>query len=139
MNNNSIVSERAMREIYLRGFGICIRQSAPYAVMTSYNLLNGTHISERRDIIENILRCEFGFSGITMTDWMVRFNMSSKDSKYRKGDVALVAAAGGDLIMPGSKTDVKEILNGLHNGILTRQQLEQNASRIVTAARKLGR
>ena len=69
--NNSQVSERALREIYLKGFGICVRDSQPKAVMTSYNLLNGTHTAERRDLSEDVLRSEFGFAGIIMTDWVI--------------------------------------------------------------------
>lgn len=137
MNSNSLVSERAMREIYLRGFGICVRQAHPHALMTSYNLINGTHISERWDVIEDILRCEFGFDGIILTDWMVRFSMSSKESRHRKGDVAQVAAAGGDLILPGSKKDVTDLLNALQDGRLTRRQLGVNVTRVIRKAREL--
>ena len=68
VNNNSLVSERAMREIYLRGFCIAVKESQPHALMTSYNLINGIHTSERRDLIEDILRAEFGYQGIVMTD-----------------------------------------------------------------------
>ena len=63
-NNNSMVSERAMREIYLKGFELCIREAQPHALMTSYNLVNGTHTSEHSGLIEDILRAEFGFQGI---------------------------------------------------------------------------
>ena len=65
-----MVSERAMREIYLKGFGICVRESQPKAVMTSYNLLNGTHTAESRGLVMDILRAEFGYQGIVMTDWV---------------------------------------------------------------------
>lgn len=137
MNSNSQISQRALREIYLRGFGICVREAAPHAVMTAYNLINGVHVSERRDIIEDILRREFGFTGIVMTDWLVRFNMSSPQSLHRKADVARIAAAGGDLIMPGSSSDVKDLLAGLKSGVLTRSQLEQNAQRVIRKAWEL--
>ena len=66
--NNSQVSERALREIYLRGFEICVKESQPHALMTSYNLLNGTHTSERSDLITDVLRAEWGYQGIVMTD-----------------------------------------------------------------------
>ena len=69
--NNSQVSERAMREIYLRGFEICVKESRPHALMTSYNLLNGVHTSERRDICVDILRSEWGYEGLVMTDWLI--------------------------------------------------------------------
>ena len=68
--NNSMISERALREIYLRGFAVCIREAQPHALMTSYNLLNGEHTSQRRDIIEDYLRSECGFDGVVMTDWL---------------------------------------------------------------------
>ena len=80
--NNSVVSERAMREIYLKGFSICVRESQPHALMTSYNLLNGIHTAEHRGLIEDILRCEYGFEGIVMTDWIIAMAMNQK-SKHR--------------------------------------------------------
>lgn len=69
--NNSQVSECAAREIYLKGFGICVRYSQPKAVMTSYNLANGKHTSEHSGLIEDILHAEFGYKGIVMTDWVI--------------------------------------------------------------------
>lgn len=125
---NSVVSQRALREIYLRGFGICIRQAQPHAVMTSYNLLNGVHTSERRDLIEDYLRSECGFEGLVMTDWLV--DGFQPTDGYPIAKASKIAAAGGDLVMPGSKTDVKDILAGLKNGTLTRQQLQINGTRV---------
>lgn len=127
--NNSHVSERAMREIYLRGFGICVRNSQPHALMTSYNLLNGTHTAEHRGLIEDILRCEFGFEGIVMTDWVMTM-MDSKNSVYRNSISGEVAKAGGDLFMPGGKKDYENVLNALKSGTLDRKQLEINATRV---------
>ena len=135
-NSNSQVSQRAMRELYLRGFGICVRESAPTAVMSSYNLLNGTHTSERRDLIEKILRGEFGFRGIVMTDWIIPM-AQGKSRKYKAPDAGLIAAAGGDLTMPGSRNDQKAILKALKKKKLTRQQLRVNASRVLRLAREL--
>lgn len=135
-NNNSLVSERAMREIYLRGFEITIRESQPHALMTSYNLLNGRHTSERRDLIEDILRSEFGFRGIVMTDWIIPV-MTGKDSKYKAPDAALVAAAGNDLMMPGGKGDFEAMMAGLREGKVTRHQLRVNATRIYRMIKKL--
>ncbi len=132
--NNSHVSERAMREIYLRGFGICVRKSQPHAVMTSYNLLNGTHTSEHRGLIEDILRSEFGFEGIVMTDWVMTI-MDSKKSIYRNVLSNEVAKAGGDLFMPGGKKDYENVINALKAGNLDRRQLEVNATRVVRMTR----
>ena len=129
--NNSIVSERAMREIYLKGFGICIQESQPHAVMTSYNLLNGTHTSERRDLSQDVLRSEFNFQGIIMTDWVVGGSvMNTKEDTHPSVRPHLVAAAGGDLFMPGGKQDFDDMMQGLRDGKLTRQQLMINATRV---------
>lgn len=134
--NNSHVSERAMREIYLRGFGICVRKAQPHAVMTSYNLLNGTHTSEHRGLIEDILRSEYGFEGIVMTDWVMTI-MDSKRSIYRNALSDEVAKAGGDLFMPGGKKDYENVLIALKTGNLNRKQLEENATRVVRMVKKL--
>ena len=135
-NSNSQVSERAMREIYLKGFEIAVRESQPHALMTSYNLLNGTHTSERRDLLEDILRAEFGYEGIVMTDWIIAV-MSGKGNKYPSPDAAKIAAAGNDLTMPGGSGDLKAMLRGLKNGRLSRRQLEINAGRICRMIEKL--
>ena len=128
--NNSLVSERAMREIYLKGFGICIRKSQPRAVMTSYNLLNGTHTSEHRGLTEDVLRCEFGYDGLVMTDWVIAA-MSNLGKKYDRAHASKVAAAGGDVFMPGSKADYEDVLKALKDGRLERKQLEINATRVL--------
>ena len=134
--NNSIVSERAMREIYLKGFGICVRESQPKAVMTSYNLLNGTHTAENRGLIEDILRAEYGFQGIVMTDWVTAMAGDSR-SAHRDSQAQFVAAAGGDLFMPGNKVDYDNLLQGIANGVVTFKQVKINASRVVKMAREL--
>ena len=126
-----------MREIYLRGFAICIRESRPYALMTSYTLINGTHTAERRDLLQDILRCEFGFRGLVMTDWWASSAMISKEDTHPRVQPHLVAAAGGDLFMPGSKADYEDMLKGLRDGSLTRGQLEVNATRIARIAKEL--
>ena len=136
-NNNSMVSERAMREIYLKGFGICVRESQPAAVMTSYNLLNGVHTSQRRDIIEDVLRGEFGFQGIVMTDWVTGGSFLSGNAKYPAPHAGRVAAAGGDLFMPGCGKDLEECRQLLKSGGLSRRQLEINATRVYRLSRRL--
>ena len=135
-SNNSAVSERAMREISLRGFEIAVRESQPHTLMTSYNLLNGTHTCERRDLIEDVLRCEFGFRGVVMTDWIIAANYG-KSNKYAAPNAAKTAAAGNDLTMPGGKGDFKAMLKGLKDGLVTRRQLEINATRVYRLAKKL--
>jgi beta-glucosidase len=133
--SNSQISERALRELYLRGFGICVRESAPAALMTSYNLLNGVHTSQRRDLLQHILRCEFGFGGLIMTDWVIP-GMSGR-GKYGGPDRGKVAAAGNDVFMPGSWGDHRALLKALRWKRLTRHQLRINATRVLRTARKL--
>lgn len=135
--NNSQVSERAMREIYLKGFEICVKESQPYAVMTSYNLLNGTHTSEHRGLTEDILRSEYGFLGIVMTDWVTGGGFLTKNAKYSAPDAAKVATAGGNLFMPGCKKDYEQVLAGLKNGTVTRKQLEISATKVYRLAKQV--
>ncbi|MBR0385323.1 MAG: hypothetical protein IJI05_02090, partial [Erysipelotrichaceae bacterium] len=136
-SSNSIVSERALREIYLKGFEICISEADPKAVMTSYNLINGLHASENRDLINDILRCEFGFNGIVMTDWIIANFMVSKDSKYQLAQPWSIAAAGGDLLMPGSADEYHNTLEAVKTGKISRRQLDINATRIYRMAKEL--
>ena len=136
--NNSHISQRALREIYLKCFGICVKESQPKAVMTSYNLLNGQHTAESTDLCEAILRREWGFAGIIMTDWVVGNGiMNSRQDIHPAVKPQLVAAAGGDLFMPGCKADYKNILKGLAKGQLTRKQLQINATRVYRMAKQL--
>ncbi len=135
-HNNSMVSERAMREIYLKGFGICVREAQPKAVMTSYNLLNGLHTAEHRGLIEDVLRAEFGHQGIVMTDWVVTI-LKDAASAHRDSQPPLVAAAGGDMFMPGCKKDYQDLLQGIAAGIVTPEQIRINATRVLKLARQL--
>lgn len=138
--NNSQISERAMREIYLKGFGICVKEAQPNAVMTSYNLLNGIHTAERRDLSQDVLRSEFGFKGVIMTDWVVGGSvMNSKEDIHPSVKPHKVAMAGGDLFMPGGKQDFDDMKKGLAEGKLTRHQLMVNATRVYRMVNKLTR
>lgn len=136
-NNNSNVSQRALREIYLKGFGLCVRESQPCAVMTSYNLINGVHTSESRELTEDILRGEFGFQGIVMTDWVVGGSLMYNSRRYPMPNAGKVALAGGDLFMPGSKADYDRCMAMVRSGELPRYQLELNATRVLRMARRL--
>ena len=127
--NNSCVSERAMREIYLRGFEICIRESDPAALMSSYNLLNGTHTSEHQGLCIDILRREFGYTGVVMTDWVFAA-AGKKTDKYKFPNSAKVAAAGHSLFMPGSKVDFEALTAGIKDETVSRKQLQINGSRL---------
>lgn len=103
---SSIVSERALREIYLKGFEIAVKEADPKAIMTSYNKVNGVHTANSYDLCTTTARDEWGFSGIIMTDWLTtNANGGSAASKCIE--------AGNDLIMPGNKSDIQEILDAL--------------------------
>lgn len=135
--NNSVVSERALRDIYLKPFEICIREAKPVSVMTSYNLLNGVHTSENRALVEDILRCDFGFDGFVMTDWVVSVMAPGKESKYTAPSACAVANAGNDVFMPGSQAEIDDLLSGLKSGRVTRAQIEHNVSRVVRVIERL--
>lgn len=135
--SNSRVSERAMREIYLKGFGIAVRKSQPKAVMTSYNLVNGVHTGEHRGLIEDILRVEYGFEGIVMTDWNVGNFTAEREYTHPLSIAPKTVMAGNDIFMPGGHGDYSKVKKALENGEVTREQLQINASRVARMARNL--
>ena len=132
--NNSIVSEKTLREIYLRGFEICINEANPMSVMSSYNLLNGVHTSDNRQLINDFLFEENGYHGFVMTDWIVNV-MYHKLDKYPAPVPHQIAMSGTSLVMPGRKSDVKEIEMALANDDKLREQIKINVARML-AARK---
>lgn len=136
-NNNSVVSERAMREIYLKGFEICIKESQPFAVMTSYNLLNGTHTSEHKGLIQGILRQEFGFNGLVMSDWIESGKKFKPEAKHPAAFSSNFIKAGNDLTMPGSAVDFTDIKKALKDGKIKKTELKESASRVYEAIIKL--
>ncbi|OUM56384.1 glycoside hydrolase family 3 protein [Piromyces sp. E2] len=129
--SNSLVSERALREIYLKGFEICVKTANPRAIMTSYNLINGVHSNESKELTTDILRTEFGYNGLVMTDWIV---FADEGSKHPGETSNGVIKAGGDLFMPGSQKDYENILKALENKTLTMEELEISASRVYKLA-----
>ena len=130
-NGDSRVSERALREIYLKGFEICIKEADPKALMTSYNLVNGTHTSESYDLNNDILRCELGYEGLIMTDWIASGRSFCRKSVHPAPFAHNNIKAGNDLTMPGSPADERDIRKTLKNGTLTREDMLHSASRIL--------
>ena len=136
LGNSSNLSERALREIYLKGFAVCIREARPRALMTSYNLINGVHSAHMRSLVTDWLRAECGFDGLVMTDWVIGL-AAEKNGKYPAENAVPVAAAGGDLMMPGSRGDYAAVLAALKNGELSHVLLQRSASRVIRMAREL--
>lgn len=101
LHNDSRVSERALREIYLKGFEICVKEAKPHAIMTSYNKINGVWGHYHYELCERILREEWGFDGLVMTDWWMRSSKSPEFPEIR--DNAYRVRSGVDLLMPGGK------------------------------------
>ena len=140
--SNSIVEERALREIYLKGFEICVKESQPKAMMTSYNLINGEHACNSRKLLKNILRDEWGYKGIVMTDWFAtqRF-FTGLNSKYGAGSAAGCIKAGNDIIMPGSTWDLDDIIDALSNSenqyAITKADLQKCTCRILKCISEL--
>lgn len=111
-HSNSHCSERAIREIYLKGFEIAIRESHPKALMTSYNLVNGVHAANNCELLADILRKEWGYEGLVMTDWGTT-DPAQQEFKYGSSNAALCIKASNDLTMPGSQRDVDDIVHGV--------------------------
>ncbi len=139
--SNSVVNERAIREIYLKGFEICVKKARPHALMTSYNLLNGEHTCSSRPLLTQVLRDEWGFGGIVMSDWRVTAGMRKNDGKYSCASAAGCVKAGNDIVMPGGDEDKQDILAALsdpaHPYALTRAELSACAERVCGIVRKL--
>ena len=127
-NRNAVssnVSERALREIYLRGFERTVRNGHAKGIMTSYNRLNSVYTANSYDLCTKMLRNEWGFDGVVMTDWF------STNKKYANN--ALAMKAGNDLIMPGSNADKKEILAGVKSGMISETDVRRCCANVVRA------
>ena len=119
LSNNAIVSERALREIYLKNFEIAVRESQPWTIMTSYNFINGEHAAESKRLLTDILRDEWGFEGAVMTDW---------NGGY---DDAAIVRAGNEMIQPGRDERYVNLLNAIHDGSLSMDDVDRAVTRIL--------
>jgi beta-glucosidase len=120
---NANVSERTLREIYLKGFEIAVKEGRPGAVMTSYNKINGVYSPNSHDLCTKALRGEWGFDGLVMTDWF--------STGKGLADAGLAIKAGNDLLMPGTGHDKKSIKAALKNGVITLDDLKRCAANVL--------
>ncbi len=119
MGVDEVVSQRALREIYLKGFEITVKEGAPWTVMSSYNRLNGPFTQESKDLLTTILRDEWGFNGIVMTDWTGLRNTAAQ------------IHAGNDLMEPGNESQIKDIIEKVKSGVLAESDLDICVKRIL--------
>lgn len=117
--NNAIVSDKALREIYLKGFEIAIKESMPMTVMSSYNMINGITASENASLLTTVLRDEWGYKGMVMTDWGGGF------------DAAAQMRAGNDMLQPGKQTQIDRLVESVRNGELSEDALNKNVKRVL--------
>lgn len=130
MGVNICVSERALREIYLRGFEIAVKRSKPIAMMSSYNLINGVHAANSRELCTIIAREEWGFEGVIMSDW--------NTTVPEDGSVPWqCVAAGNDIIMPGNQKDAANIREAYEQGKLSEEMIRCSAGRILKMIQRL--
>ena len=117
--NDAIVSERALREIYLKGFEIIVKKSQPWSIMTSYNKINGIYSSENKHLLTDILKSEWGFKGMVMTDWFAGNNATEQIN------------AGNDLLEPGTKSQWQNLKKSFDNGKLPIKNIDLAVKRIL--------
>jgi beta-glucosidase len=116
---NTIVSERALRELYLEGFRIAVEEAQPFTVMSSYNLINDVYASESYDLLTKVLRDDWGFKGFVMTDW------------FGGKDPIAQINAGNDILMPGTIDQAKNIIKAVQEKKLDEAVLDRNIERIL--------
>ena len=134
--SSSNMSERTLREIYLRGFEIAVKESSLKTVMVSYNKVNGCHVVNIYDLLAKVLRNEWNFKGVVISDWdSIRADPKNPEILL-SGDVKKAHSSQLDLVCPGRKDQIEVLLNGLEKGEVKRGDLERSATRILTLIRK---
>lgn len=116
------LSQRALRELYLKGFEMMVRKSNPWTIMSAYNKVNGVYAQGNKDLLTNILRNDWGYKGIVETDWI---------GKREDLPVEQEVAAGNDLLMPGYPAQVKDIVNAVKSGKLDVNDVDRNVRRML--------
>lgn len=116
------LSQRALRELYLKGFEMMVRKSNPWTIMSAYNKINGIYAQGNKDLLTNILRNDWGYKGIVETDWI---------GKREDLPVEQEVAAGNDLMMPGYPAQVKDIVNAVKSGELDVNDVDRNVRRML--------
>ena len=127
MNNTACISQRALREIYLKPFEIAVKESQPWTVMTSYNYLNGVYTSQNRELLQTVLRDEWGFKGTVMTDW------------FGGADGAEQIAAGNDMLQPGREEQFTSIVSAVKDNKMPEAALDTCVSRVMKLIEKTPR
>ena len=117
--NNARISQRALRELYLKNFEIAIREAKPWTVMSSYNKLNGSYTQQSHDLLTGLLRDEWGYDGVVMTDW------------GNKAGTVNAVQAGNDLMEPGADSESQRIVEAVNNGTLDIADLDRNVKRLL--------
>lgn len=120
-NGNMIVSQRALREIYLKGFEMTVKEANPWSIMDSYNQINGTYATENKELLTDVLRKDFGFTGFAMTDW----------ENGAQRDIVKQVEAGTNLFMPGNAAQSERIIAAVNNGSLDESILDRNVKEIL--------
>lgn len=134
---NAHVSERALREIYLKGYEIAVKTAHPAAMMTAYNLINGTHSANHYELLTSILRDEWGFDGMVMTDWGTTSFGDDDKRKYKASTCWGCIRAGNDLIMPGAKADIDSLYHSVQIGEISLEELRICSKRILRTMLRL--
>lgn len=135
-SSSSNINERALREIYLRGFEIAVKESKPMTVMASYNMVNGIYATNSYDLLVKVLRNEWGFDGLVMSDWDSLTADREDCLKAVTGDITKAHQAQCDLIMPGRPDQIEALIKAVEQGLVDMDDLKRSAGRILNMVRK---